>query len=63
MLRTFTEELQAEHPDELKYLSYMEINNKTWKRLFLFPDKCAGDSELEKTQVREKIGGSYTIYG
>ena len=55
MLRTFVEELTVEHEDVLGYLKFHEINNKRWKKLFLAPDKCPSNSELEKEMVKKKL--------
>ena len=55
MLRTSVEELVIENEPELDYTSYDEINNKLWKRLWLHPDKCPNNSELEKAAVKKKM--------
>ncbi|MEM4385428.1 MAG: hypothetical protein QXD03_02635 [Candidatus Anstonellales archaeon] len=54
MLRTFVEELIIENEPELNYIKHVEISNKKWKKIFLYPDKCVGNSQLEKEMVRDK---------
>lgn len=55
MLRTFIEEMVIENEPEFDYLLRTEVNNKTWKRLFLKPDKCPTGSEIEKAAVKKKL--------
>ncbi len=55
MLRVFIEEIKIENEPAFDYLSYAEINNQKWKRLFLYPQKCTGDSKLQKKMVRDKL--------
>lgn len=55
MLRTFVEELKFENEPELDYISFTEINNLKWKKLFLAPDKCPSGTELQKKHVRDKL--------
>lgn len=55
MLRTSVEEIIAENEPVLDYIKYTEVNNKKWKKLLLYPEKCPVGTELEKKAVREKI--------
>lgn len=55
MLRTFIEEIKVENEPFFDYLTYKEINNKRWKKLFLHPQVCTGDSKLHKKLVRDKL--------
>lgn len=57
MLRTFVEEIIVEDEPAFDYIKHYEINNKRWKKLFLAPDKCPSNSELEKKAVRDKLLG------
>lgn len=54
MLKDFIGELIEENNPHFNYINYLEINNKKWKKLFLYPEKCPTSSELEKSKVREK---------
>lgn len=55
MLRSFIEEIVVENEPILNYIKHSEINNKKWKKLFLFPDKCPVGTDLEKEAVRKKL--------
>lgn len=55
MLRTSIEELKVENEPEFDYIKYIEINNKKWKGLWLYPDKCPSSSEDEKKAVKNKL--------
>ena len=61
MLRTFIEELIVENEPELDYIEHIEVSNKKWKKIFLYPDKCPSDSLLEKEMVRNKMVGYLPI--
>lgn len=61
MLRTSVEELIEENSPDLNYLKLTEVNNKRWKKLFLAPDKCPNDTDLEKKAVRDKLVGMLPI--
>lgn len=55
MLRTFVEELIIENEPEFDKLYHVEINNKRWKKLFLYPEPCPVGTEREKEAVKNKI--------
>lgn len=55
MLRTSVEELVIENEPELDYTSYDEVNNKLWKKWWLYPEPCPNNSELEKAAVKKKM--------
>lgn len=55
MLRTFVEELIVENEPQFDYIYHIEVNNKKWKKIFLAPDKCPSNTELEKEAVRRKL--------
>ncbi len=55
MLRTFIEEIIVENEPKLNNIKYIEVNNKKWKKLWLYPDKCPANSELEKKAVKDKL--------
>lgn len=60
MLRTFVEELIIECRPELNHIKFIEVNNKKWKRIFLYPKKCPNSSQLEKKAVKEKLIGMFS---
>lgn len=55
MLRTSVEEIIEENSPALNYLKLTEVSNKKWKKIFLAPDPCPSNSELEKEAVRKKL--------
>lgn len=55
MLRTSVEEVLIENEPAFDYVSYSEINNKKWKKLFLAPDKCPTGTDLEKQAITDKL--------
>lgn len=56
MLRSFIEEIIVENEPELNYLKWVEVPNKTWKSLFLYPDSIpVGGTDAEKEAVRKKL--------
>lgn len=61
MLRTFVEEIIVEDEPAFDYIKHYEINNKRWKKLFLAPDKCPNNSDMEKKAVRQKLIGYMTF--
>lgn len=61
-LRTSVPELLIERKEYLEEFTYSEINNKTWKKEFFYPDKCTNNSETEKKMAMEKLSTMYPIY-
>jgi len=62
MLKTSIEEIVAESNNELEYIKYQEIPNKTWKKRFFAPDKCPNNSQAEKEMARKKLESIYPIF-
>lgn len=55
MLRTFVDEILIENKETLGYVEKIEVNNKKWKAIFIAPEKCPNNTELEKKAVRDKL--------
>lgn len=55
MLRTSVQEVIIENEPGFDYIKFIEVNNKKWKKKFLYPGTCPNDTELEKKAIRDKI--------
>jgi len=55
MLRTFIEELIVENEPYFNYIKHNEINNMSWKKLFLLPGKVPQGTKLQKEYIRNKL--------
>lgn len=58
MLRSFIEEIKCENEPELDYISYKEVSNTKWKRLFLAPEKMPAVRKQQKEAVGNKVVAS-----
>lgn len=54
-LRTSVKELKVENEPKYDKIDYCEVNNKHWKKLWLYPSPVPNGSDLEKKAVRDKL--------
>lgn len=55
MLRSMVEEIKVESKGKFSYVNDYYINNKRWKKLYLWPKPLPQGTELEKQAVRNKM--------
>lgn len=54
-LKITVKEIILENAPRFDKIAFLEVSNKKWKKIFLSPEKVAGNTDVEKKQVQRKI--------
>lgn len=55
MLRSMVEELLIENEEELSYITYKEVSNMKWKKIFLYPLRVPNNKDKAKVLIAQKF--------
>lgn len=58
-LRTTIKEIKLENAPKYDNITYTEVNNGKWKRIFLYPNKVPSGSDNQKAAVQNKVSNMF----